>query len=391
MQGRGRVLGAIIYARTGGAEYTEADLRLAGALTRRAALAIDNARLYRVAQASEARYRSLFEGSEDAIVVIGPDGKYLDISPAVERLLGYTREEMIQKKAGDLLHRRDLWLANAQPIFEQEGSWRGEAELRHKDGHLVPIESRMARIELPDGLVTFAAWRDITERRAVERLQHEFIVMVTHDLKTPLTSIKGLAQLMLRRQEYSASSLATIVGQSNHLERLINDLLDVARLEAGRLDLQIAPVDLGALVQQAVNQAQAMTSRHTIRAEITEQPIIHEWDGGRLGQVLQNLLTNAIKYSPDGGDILVRVEDDPSRREARLVVSDAGIGMPPEALPRLFSRFYRVDESLTSGDGLGLGLYICRSLVEAHGGRIEVESAPGCGSSFTVRLPYTPV
>jgi signal transduction histidine kinase len=107
--------------------------------------------------------------------------------------------------------------------------------------------------------------------------------------------------------------------------------------------------------------------------------------------VLQNLLTNAIKYSPDGGDILVRVEDDPSRREARFVVSDAGIGMPPEALPRLFSRFYRVDETLTSGDGLGLGLYICRSLVEAHGGRIEVESAPGCGSSFTVRLPYTPV
>jgi signal transduction histidine kinase len=212
---------------------------------------------------------------------------------------------------------------------------------------------------------------------------------VTHDLKTPLTSIKGLAQLMLRRQEYSAPSLVTIVSQSNHLERLINDLLDVARMEAGRLDLQLAPVDLGDVARQAVNQAQATTSRHMIRAEIIEQPIVHEWDGDRLGQVLQNLLTNAIKYSPDGGEIVVRVEDDPGHREARFAVSDCGIGIPREALPRLFSRFYRVDESLTSGDGLGLGLYICRSLVEAHGGRIEVDSASGCGSSFTVRLPYT--
>lgn len=388
MQGRGRVLGAIIFARCGGSEYTEDDLRLAGVLTRRAALAIDNARLYRQAQASEARYRSLFEGSEDAIVVLGPDGHYLDISPATERLLGYTREEMLRKRAGDLLHRRDLWLANAQPIFEREGTWRGEAELRHKDGHLVPIESRMARIELPDGIVTFAAWRDITERRALERLQQEFIVMVTHDLKTPLTSIKGLAQLMLRRQAYSEPSLTTIVGQSNHLERLVNDLLDVARMEAGRLDLQIARVDLGDLVERAVDQAQATTSRHTIRAEIPEQPIVHEWDGDRIGQVLQNLLANAIKYSPDGGEIVVRVADDPERQEVGLSVLDQGMGISPESIPKLFSRFYRAEGSMTAGEGLGLGLYISRSLVTAHGGQIAVESCLDQGSTFTVTLPY---
>ena len=388
MQARGRVLGAIIFARSGGAVYTEEDLRLAGVLTRRAALAIDNARLFRTAQASEARYRSLFEGSEDAIVLLGPDGHYLDVSPATEKLLGYSREEMLQMRAGDLLHRRDLWLENAQPIFEREGTWRGEAELRHKDGHLVPIESRMSRIELPDGVVTFAAWRDITERRAVERLQQEFIVMVTHDLKTPLTSIKGLAQLMLRRQAYSQPSLETIVSQSNHLERLINDLLDVARMEAGRLDLQFEPVDLGQLAQLAVRQAQATTSRHTIRVEIDEQPIVHDWDGDRIRQVLLNLLTNAIKYSPDGGEIIVRVEDEPSERLARFSVRDQGLGIASEELPRLFSRFYRSEQSLTAGEGLGLGLYISRSLVMAHGGRIAVDSSPGAGSTFSVTLPY---
>jgi PAS domain S-box-containing protein len=388
MQARGRVMGAIIFARTGGATYTDDDLRLATTLTRRAALAIDNARLFQTAQASEARYRSLFEGSEDAIVVLAPDGHYLDVSPATEKLLGYTREEMLQKRAGELLHQRDLWIENAKPILEREGSWRGEAELRHKDGHLVPIESRMARIELPDGVVTFAAWRDIAERRAVERLQQEFIVMVTHDLKTPLTSIKGLAQLMLRWEEYSRASLETIVSQSNHLDRLINDLLDVARMEAGRLDLQFEPVDLAQLAQLAVRQAQATTNRHLVRLEIAEQPIVHTWDGDRIRQILQNLLTNAIKYSPDGGEIVVRVEDEPGQGQARFSVCDRGLGIAPEEQPRLFDRFYRAEASQTAGEGLGLGLYISRSLVMAHGGLISVESQPGAGSTFTVTLPY---
>ncbi|HEX5166863.1 MAG TPA: ATP-binding protein [Thermomicrobiales bacterium] len=390
MQARGRALGAVIYARTGGPAYTEDDLRTAGVLTRRAALAIDNARLFRTAQAAEARYRSLFEGSQDAIIVIGADRQYLAISPAIEKLLGYTPQEMLQMRAGDLLHRRDLWLANAQPLLEQEGTWRGEVELRHKDGHLVPIESRMSRIELPDGPVTFSVWRDISERRAVERLQQEFIVMVTHDLKTPLTSIKGLAQLMLRRQAFSGPSLETIVGQSNHLERLINDLLDVARMEAGRLDLQLAPVDLGQLAQLAADQAQATTSRHQIRVEIAEQPMIHDWDGDRVRQVLLNLLTNATKYSPAGGEVVIRVEDDPRRQQATVSVTDNGVGIAPDVLPRLFSRFYRAEASLTAGEGLGLGLYISRSLVVAHGGRIWVDSTPGIGSTFTFTLPYSP-
>ncbi|MEX2314304.1 MAG: PAS domain S-box protein, partial [Thermomicrobiales bacterium] len=318
MQARGRALGAIIFARTAGQPYSDSDLELAGVLARRAALAIDNARLFRTAQASEARYRSLFEGSEDAIVLLGDDGRYLDVSPATEKLLGYTREEMLQMRAGDLLHRRDHWLEHAKPIFERDGVWRGEVELRHKDGRLVPIESRMARIELPDGMVTFSAWRDISERRAVERLQQEFIVMVTHDLKTPLTSVKGLAQLMLRRQSYNGQALDTIVSQANHLERLINDLLDVARMEAGRLDLQRSPVDIVQLAQLTVTQVQATTSRHTIRLEASEQPIVHAWDGDRVRQVLLNLLTNAVKYSPDGGDIIVRVEDDPGQEQASI-------------------------------------------------------------------------
>ena len=212
--------------------------------------------------------------------------------------------------------------------------------------------------------------------------------MVTHDLKTPLTSIKGLAQLMLRRQAFNPQALETIVGQSNHLERLINDLLDVARMEAGRLDLQLAPVDLGQLAQLATAQAQATTTRHTIRVEIAEQPMIHAWDGDRIRQILINLLTNAIKYSPDGGEVVVRVADDPEGQQATVSVIDGGLGIAPDILPRLFSRFYRAEASLTAGEGLGLGLYISRSLVVAHGGRIWVDSTPGAGSTFTFTLPY---
>jgi PAS domain S-box-containing protein len=226
---------------------------------------------------------------------------------------------------------------------------------------------------------------DVTERRALERLQREFTAMVSHELRNPLASIKGFAQLMQRRGVFDERAIETIVGQANLLQRLVDDLLEVSRLEAGHLELRAELFDLAAETAAYAEQAQAQSQRHVVRVEVETAPLTVRADRGRIGQVLLNLLSNAIKYAPGGGEILVRVEG--AADEARVSVQDQGLGIPREALPRLFERFFRVDAS-GRPDGSGLGLYIARRIVEAHGGRIWAESdGPGQGSTFRLSLP----
>jgi signal transduction histidine kinase len=277
------------------------------------------------------------------------------------------------------------WTAAEYERFKAVGHWHGELNLRRKDGSSVPVEATATSAELPTGTVFLSSIRDISERRAAERLQREFMAMVTHDLKSPLTSIKGFAQLMQRRQVYSPSSTTAIVDQTTHLERLIDDLLDAARFEAGHAELRRRRVDLVALVTSVAAHAQAGSQAHSVRVETASGPIWGNWDPDRLAQVLRNLLSNAIKYSPGGGEILVETR----RTEGGAVVSvtDRGIGIPLQEQPRVFDRFYRVGDTAASPHGLGLGLHISRSLVEAHGGRIGVESSPGLGSRFSFTLP----
>jgi signal transduction histidine kinase len=194
---------------------------------------------------------------------------------------------------------------------------------------------------------------------------------------------------MQLRAAYDPRSLAVIVRQANLIERLVSDLRDAARLEENRLELMPEAVDLVSLAEGAAAQASALATTHTLRLELPDGPLVGWWDGDRIAQVLQNLLSNAIKYAPDGGEIVLRVEDRGD--EAQASVTDHGIGIAPEAIPNLFSRFYRAEGATSRAiQGLGLGLYITKALIEAHGGRIWVESAVGAGSTFTVTLPRTP-
>jgi signal transduction histidine kinase len=211
--------------------------------------------------------------------------------------------------------------------------------------------------------------------------------VVLHELRQPLTRLSGYAQLMQRRASYDADALESILQETQRLRHLADDLLDVASLAAGRLPLRPAAVDLVALAASQVAQAQAPSARHTLRLEAPERPLVGWWDADRLGQVLANLLENAIKYSPAGSEILCRVED--AGAEARVAVVDQGLGIPAAALRRLFEPFYRTESGVARAiPGFGLGLYLTKLLVEAHGGRIAVESEVGQGSIFTVSLPY---
>jgi signal transduction histidine kinase len=168
------------------------------------------------------------------------------------------------------------------------------------------------------------------------------------------------------------------------MERLINDLADLLRDEAGELRLRLEPVDLAEAARRQVAFAREQTDRQEVWLETPVAPVVGVWDRRRVEQIFQNLLTNALKYSPDGGDVIVRVDvvDD----EARLMVIDQGVGISPDSVPLLFKRFYRADA--TGAGGLGLGLHISEMLVRAHGGRIWASSNLGEGSTFTVALPF---
>jgi signal transduction histidine kinase len=225
--------------------------------------------------------------------------------------------------------------------------------------------------------------RDIAERKAIERMQQDFLAVTTHELRSPVTGIKGNAQIMQRRGRYSERSVEAIIAQAERLQRLIDDLMLASQIQADHLTLALEETDLVAAARRAVTHLGIGDS--SVRVDAPEEPLVVLADQNYLSQVLTNLLTNAVKYSPEGGDVTVRFTRQGA--EAHVAVIDRGVGISPTDIPHLFDRFYRVRDTATRVPGLGLGLYICQRIVEAHGGRIDVESKPGLGSTFTVVLP----
>jgi PAS domain S-box-containing protein len=327
----------------------------------------------------------LFEGSADPVLVTDEHGRFLAVNAAFSTFLGYSWDELRGRQAAEVYAPTDIDAIRRH--FEQlrrDGRWSGELEVRRKDGGTVPVEVHATAIDAPTGPAYLGTWRDISERRAVERMQRDFLAMVSHELRNPLSTVKGFAQLMQRRGAYSERAVGGIVAQTDHLDRLVGDLLDVARLRAGRLEIQRERLDLVALAAANVEQARARTTAHTVRLDAPASPVVGRYDRGRLGQVFQNLLDNAIKYAPSG-EIVVRVV--PNDSEVLISVADQGPGIAREELPRLFDRFYRSDATADDATGFGIGLHVARSLVRAHGGRIWVESQPGRGSEFFFTLP----
>jgi signal transduction histidine kinase len=222
------------------------------------------------------------------------------------------------------------------------------------------------------------------------RLREEFLTVASHELKTPLTSLSLTLEALERRfqsdQEVSKEYLLRARRQIANLAGLVDDLLDVARIQRDNLALQQAPVSLGSLLAEAMRDFRSLSPRHHFTLELPQDEVHVKGDVARLTQVFNNLLDNAVKYSPEGG--AVRVKLTCSRGEARVSISDEGVGIPAEQLPQLFERFFRArTAAATRFGGLGLGLYICRNLVEQQGGHIEVQSEVDKGTTFTVRLP----
>jgi signal transduction histidine kinase len=222
----------------------------------------------------------------------------------------------------------------------------------------------------------------------LEALQKQLLAAVAHELRNPLTPIIGFARILHRRGEYDDELVEDILHHASILQALLDELLETTRVDAGRVRLRRTMVDLAGLTAEAVRQSQQLHPEYRLNVEVPPQAVQGRWDKQRLEQVIANLLSNAVKYSSPGSRILVSMDAD--EEEARVRVRDEGLGIPSEQVPNLFQRFYRTPEAQEkSVKGFGLGLYVSRGLVEAHGGRMWATSeGAGLGSTFGFAVPF---
>jgi PAS domain S-box-containing protein len=380
----GRTFGALMLVSADpGRLFDEDDLDFAKHLGRRAAVAVDNARLYRQAE-RRARAALVVQHVADGVLLVNNEGVIRLWNPAAEHITGVPAAEALGRPAAEMF-----------ADWESIGSLAESAEHRPVM-RAVKVNARelwlsITAVGFEDGSVY--AFRDLTEERAVEALKSDFVSTISHELRTPLAAIYGAA-LTLRREDIllgepqRTALLEVIASESDRLARIVNDVLWVSRLESDGLRTVIEPCDAVELARSVVD-----TARHyippSIKLELSapkeDLPPV-AGDSDKIRQVLTNLVENAVKYSPDGGRVTVEVAL--AGALMRFTVRDEGLGVPPAEHRRIFEKFYRLDPDMTRGvGGTGLGLYISRELLERMGGRIWVESSGARGSTFVAELP----
>jgi PAS domain S-box-containing protein len=339
----------------------------------------------------------------DALLIVDEAGRVIRLNGAARQLLSLTDSSVLVGQLLDQSSWQD-WPASARMLAEtlvpvirqvQVGATVAETEFE------LPGRARMVLsvvgTPLRDGAGALVGGilliRDVTTARELSEVKDEVLAIASHDLRTPLTVIRAQAQFLRRGIRLSSASmddldqgLHVIIDQSDHVELLLARLLDLSQIEAGRFELQRDRVDLLSLVEQTVKQLQTLSAEHRLVVE-AQAPVVGNWDGARLHEVLDNLIGNAIKYSPRGGDVIVQIGFDPTERNARIAIRDSGVGLTPDEATHIFERYYR-GQRVRTLEGAGLGLYICQNIVEAHGGRIwALSEGPGAGATFTFTLP----
>jgi PAS domain S-box-containing protein len=364
---------------------------------------------------ADAKFRALLESAPDAMVIVDRAGRIAIVNAQTEQMFGYRRHELLGQPVEVLVpmpyrqrherHRHDyVTAAHARPM----GAGLELFALR-KDRTQFPVEISLSPLETEDGLLVASAIRDITARKRAEaerdrllqeraahaeanRVKDEFLATLSHELRTPLNAILGWTSLLLKEPGFAGKTrhaLETVLRNAQAQTQIVEDLIDLSRVVTGKLRIDARPIDLADVVNAAIDvmrpAADARGLTIAVAPELTSYLTLGDED--RMRQAVWNVLSNAVKFTPEGGVVTVRLSR--SERAIRLEVQDTGIGIAPEFLPHVFDRFRQADSSMTRlHGGLGLGLSIVRSIVEAHGGTVVATSAGvGHGATLTIDVP----
>lgn len=403
---RGQPIGVVTFVSAeSGRKYNERDVAFAEEIGRRAGIALDNARLYREVQQARDQLEIILQGVADGIIVYDRNSQVIYANEAAAQMNGFTSvQAMMGTSSLDIVAQYEIIDEHGNPFNRSQLTHKrifaGEKEveaiigsrnkvLRHPE-HWSLVKSRPVFDEQGETVFAITIIHDITEQVLTERRKDEFISMASHELKTPVTSLKGFTHVLQRRlarqgDEQALQYLSRMDAQLTRLTKLINDLLDISKMESGKLSLQEETFDLDELVQETLENVQAATTTHQLLIEGKTEATI--WgDKDRIAQVYINLLTNAIKYSPGADKVIVRL----CQKEEQAIVSiqDFGLGIAETYHQKIFERLYQVtDPEEKTYPGLGIGLYISNDIVERHHGRLWLESSKGQGSTFYVALP----
>lgn len=403
----GEPLGLLIVFRAYRGSATPDDIQVLQSFADQAAIAVYNAQLYAGIDQERRRLAAILENSADGVMILDAQLHILSFNRAMERISGWTSHEAIDLPLGDVIRwaRQDLGNLEAaiaagwpiQPLEDDianpERTLYVEGDLQRADQSILGVGITYAPLMARGRLVNIIAnVRNITNFRRAQDMQQMFISTVSHELRTPITLIKGYASTLNRpdvqwNPEVMRDSLTVIEEEADRLNQLVDNLITASKLQARRtLDILPDTAYLDEVAQRSVERFQTQTHRHQILLNFpSDFPAVNA-DTVRIRQVIDNLVSNAIKYSPEGGKIEVGGSFDADH--ITIYVQDEGIGISAPDRERLFERFFRVDNALSrKTEGTGLGLYLSKAIVEAHGGHIDVDSAPGKGARFTFRLP----
>lgn len=397
--------GVLLVFRNYSIPATPDDLLVLGSFADQAAIAVHNAQLYERIDHERRRLSAILQYSADGVLILDGDRRITGVNAAFERLSGWSAADAIGRDHDAVitfqrLEGGDLNAGLAAGVFDAlaaDGAVNTlyvEGDLMRRDGVPVSVGIRYAPLFTADGGLTtiIANLRDITNFRQAQEMQNVFISMISHELKTPVAIIKGNAATLAREDaDWDAATVRAVADviedESDRLAMLIENLLMTSKMQAQRrLDLMIEDVSLPLLASRAIERFASQTQQHTLAHDFPPDFPVVPGDPQRLRQVFDNLISNAIKYSPNGG--VIRIDGAYDDHWVTVRVRDQGIGMSNSEREHVFERFYRADSSLSRRtQGTGLGLYLTKAIVEAHGGWVEVDSAPGRGSTFAFTLP----
>ena len=384
-----------------GRPFGASEIAFVEAIASEAAHAFEAARIFERAVAEKEKSEAVLARIGDGVIVTDPQGRILDWNPAAARIVGWTGEGSPQGLAcravlGLRLGDRELDCENGCALLslraagEVETGHGLEVARTHPNGRRQPLLADVEPIRAPEGGVAEVvhSFRDVSRLKEADEAKSLFLATASHELKTPLTVIMGFASTLVSAGEQLSpevrdESLRAIERRAIELSTIVDGLLMASRIESGRVDLDIIDVVLAPLLRERVAAAQAMSGRSVV-LELAELPTVSA-DPQAVATIVDQLIDNALKYSPNGGAVTVTTRTD--GRDVEIAVSDQGMGMDAEQLEHCFEKFWQAESTdIRRFGGTGIGLYIVRSLTEAMGGSVRVESAPGVGTTFRVSL-----